>query len=62
MSKPPVSSVSIVKRGLDGDKELDDLVVAEEPLEIKVGYGNEDDRAQMSLSVTMRTPGHDLQN
>jgi FdhD protein len=61
MSKPPVSSVSIVKRGLDGDKELDDLVVAEEPLEIKLGYGNEDDRAQMSLSVTMRTPGHDLE-
>ena len=37
------------------------MVVAEEPLEIKVGHGPKQDREQMSLSVTMRTPGHDLE-
>ena len=37
------------------------MVVAEEPLEIKVGFGPEEDRKQKSLSVTMRTPGHDLE-
>ena len=61
MPKPPVSSVSIVRHGHDESEERDDLVVAEEPLEIKVGYGPKEHREQMSLSVTMRTPGHDLE-
>ena len=61
MTKPPVSSVSIVRLGPDGEEEVDDLVVTEEPLEIRVGFGPEEDREQMSLSVTMRTPGHDLE-
>jgi len=37
----------------------EDLLVVEEPLEIRVGYGPETDRKQLSLSVTMRTPGYD---
>ncbi|WP_420577691.1 formate dehydrogenase accessory sulfurtransferase FdhD [Ekhidna sp.] len=37
----------------------DDLIVVEEPLEIRLGYGAEGDRNQLSLSVTMRTPGND---
>jgi FdhD protein len=37
----------------------EDLLVVEEPLEIRVGYGPENDRKQLSLSVTMRTPGYD---
>jgi len=61
MPKPPVSSLSIVRHGHDESEERDDLVVAEEPLEIRVGYGPKEDREQMSLSVTMRTPGHDLE-
>lgn len=61
MNKPPVSSVTIVRRGPDGEESVDDLVVTEEPLEIRVGFGPEEDREQMSLSVTMRTPGHDLE-
>lgn len=39
--------------------EKDDLIVVEEPLEIRLGYGSENDRKQLSLSVTMRTPGND---
>jgi FdhD protein len=61
MSKPPVSSVSIVRHGVNDAGDWNDLVVTEEPLEIRVGYGPREDREQMSLSVTMRTPGHDLE-
>ena len=36
-----------------------DLVVVEEPLEIRVGYGDEGARQQATITVTMRTPGDD---
>ncbi len=36
-----------------------DLVVIEEPLEIRVGYGADKSREQVSITVTMRTPGDD---
>lgn len=39
--------------------ERDDLLVAEEPLEIRLGHGPLEQRAEVRLSVTMRTPGHD---
>ena len=38
-----------------------DLLAVEEPLEIRVGYGTELQRQEKSLSITMRTPGHDLE-
>lgn len=37
----------------------DDILVTEEPLEIRLGHGPLDDRKEMRLSVTMRTPGND---
>lgn len=43
-------------------EETPDLVVVEEPLEIRLDYGSEDNRQQKSISVTMRTPtGHDFE-
>jgi FdhD protein len=36
-----------------------DLLVVEEPLEIRLGFEREGVRHQKSISVTMRTPGHD---
>jgi FdhD protein len=36
-----------------------DQLAAEEPLEIRVGYEAEGQRQHRTLSVTMRTPGHD---
>ena len=38
---------------------VDDLLVTEEPLEIRLGHGPEDARTEFRMSVTMRTPGHD---
>jgi FdhD protein len=41
--------------------DTDDQVVVEEPLEIQLQYGNAENRVQKSISVTMRTPGHDTE-
>ena len=38
-----------------------DLVVTEEPLEIQLYYGPENNRQKERLTVTMRTPGHDFE-
>ncbi|RUL87767.1 formate dehydrogenase accessory sulfurtransferase FdhD [Tautonia sociabilis] len=36
-----------------------DLLAAEEPMEIRVGFGPEGRRSVRTIGVTMRTPGHD---
>lgn len=42
-----------------GWQETPDPVTVEEPLEIRLIYGPEDDRVERSLAITMRTPGQD---
>jgi len=60
MAKPSVEGVEIYKlKGVSLTQEPD-LLVVEEPLEIRLGFGPEVDRQQKSISVTMRTPGQDL--
>jgi len=54
-----VQTVDVEKVGRESSKSTPDLVVTEEPLEIRLGYGTEDSREQMSLAVTMRTPTSD---
>ena len=52
-----VREVVVRRVGADGTT---DVVAAEEPLEIRLGYSRRDgSRAEESVSVTMRTPGHD---
>ena len=51
---PRMVSVTGVKEWREGElHSVDDYLVGEEPLEIRVG--------DAALSVTMRTPGHDLE-
>jgi FdhD protein len=57
--KGPVTHVSIRKWNTES-ASLSDLVAVEEPLEIRLGFGLHS-REQRSLSVTMRTPGHDFE-
>lgn len=56
-----ISPVNILKVSLEVFEEKSDLVVVEEPLEIRLGYGSMDNRQQRSVSVTMRTPTHDFE-
>lgn len=41
--------------------EMEDLLAAEEPMELRLLMGPPDDRTQKNLSVTMRTPGNDAE-
>lgn len=55
-----VISTEIIQSTKDGVATLD-LLAVEEPLQIIIGYGKLDNRSEMDLAVTMRTPGHDLE-
>ncbi|MBO3697585.1 formate dehydrogenase accessory sulfurtransferase FdhD [Roseivirga sp. E12] len=55
----PVQPVEVIRVGSQSPETKPDLVVSEEPLEIRIGHGESDDRKQFSVSVTMRTPGND---
>lgn len=44
-----------------GPEDAPDLLVTEEPMEIRLSAGGGLDRQQRSISVTMRTPGHDFE-
>lgn len=57
--RSPVETCSIRQFKEGGSTQLDDIVVTEEPLEIRLGHGPLEDRREVRLSVTMRTPGHD---
>jgi len=47
--------------GGEGLAELTDVVAVEEPMEIRVQSGPDGQRRTRSVSVTMRTPGHDFE-
>jgi FdhD protein len=56
----PTLQTSVEKvTGRASQQILDDLAI-EEPLEIQLSYGPSDSRQTRSISVTMRTPGNDL--
>jgi FdhD protein len=57
--RTPVAPIAITRVENGSPVPADDLLVTEEPLEIRLGYGPEHDRKETRLSVTMRTPGND---
>lgn len=53
--------IDIVRVEQDGGSETSDIVAVEEPFEIRIVFGPSDQRKSRGLSVTMRTPGQDLE-
>jgi FdhD protein len=62
---PPssVAAVPIPVQKVDGRQvqAQADVLAVEEPLEIRLRFGPAEARRQQAVSVTMRTPGHDLE-
>jgi len=59
--KTSVSSVKVVKVTGEIFSEDNDLLVQEEPLEIRLKYNDGGAFKEKRLAVTMRTPGHDFE-
>jgi FdhD protein len=50
----------LVRKVVDGQAALEpDVLAVEEPLEIRLCFGRAGRRREQSISITMRTPGHD---
>ena len=56
-----ITSLPVQKISADRRFDTHDPVVVEEPLEIILEYGPAGKRTQQTVSVTMRTPGQDLE-
>jgi FdhD protein len=54
-----IKEVLIKKVNGFNSSTVSDILSVEEPLEIKIEYGPENQRIQKNVSVTMRTPGND---
>ena len=53
------SKYKVLKFKKNQFENTDDLISIEEPLEISLKYKDQDQWSTISLSITMRTPGHD---
>lgn len=58
---PATAEVRVVRVDDSGPSERPDVLAVEEPLEIRVGIEVDGRRERRSLSITMRTPGHDAE-
>jgi FdhD protein len=58
---PALAEVRVVRMNDDGPAERPDVLAVEEPLEIRVGLDEDGRRVRRSVSITMRTPGHDAE-
>ncbi len=57
----PFASVSMLQVDGGSSKTAEDSIAIEEPLEIRLGYGPGVNRQRVTVAVTMRTPGHDIE-
>jgi FdhD protein len=55
------AAVQMARVSRDQSEMRDDVVAVEEPLEIRLGCEVEGRRVHRAVSITMRTPGHDLE-
>jgi len=53
------SKYKVIKFKKNKFEKIDDLISIEEPLEISIRYKDQNEWVTSSLSITMRTPGHD---
>ena len=58
---PTVARTTIKKVNAATFADADDLLAAEEPMEIRLEYAEGGKRIQKNISVTMRTPGNDFE-
>ena len=61
MANLKVAHINLTKFKSHASEEKPDLLAVEEPLEIRIVYGEEYHRKEINLSVTMRTPGNDFE-
>jgi len=61
MQKTRVTNTQVTEISNKQKVERPDLLATEEPMEIRLVYGNTTDRIEKKLAVTMRTPGHDFE-
>jgi FdhD protein len=52
---------NITRFGVDGDAQHSDVLAVEEPLEIRLRWQRNDAWEEEPLTITMRTPGHDME-
>ncbi len=61
MVRPAFVEVDVERTSGEGVESRRDQLAVEEPLEIRLILGPSDKRQEQSLSITMRTPGHDAE-
>ena len=58
---PSTASTNITRIDASVATDAEDVLAVEEPLEIRIGYFEDGGRVERSISVTMRTPGNDVE-
>ena len=61
MSAKSIIQLPVIKVNDDDRLESSDSLAIEEPLEIRLEYGPQNQRKNQNVSVTMRTPGNDAE-
>jgi len=59
--EPSLAAVSVCRISGSGQAVQPDVLAVEEPLEIRLGCDVDGRRVHRAVSITMRTPGHDLE-
>lgn len=54
-------NINIQDLTADNITEAEDVLILEEPLEIRIGFGSAATRQRKAIAVTMRTPGQDVE-